>query len=79
MAVICDYVLDSIKDVDDPELKAFYQPFDYMDKVATLMENKGRMPFKMIDYDDAKLELIVTTIDETNVRKIIAKWLKGYA
>lgn len=78
MAVKSDFVLDSIKEVDDPEMKEFYQAFDYMDKVSTLKENKGKMPFKMIEYDDARLEKVIKTIDETNIRKVIGKWLKGY-
>ena len=75
-AVTNDNAIEAIKYADDPDTKAFYQPFDCLDKVKTLRENKDLMPFKLLEYDDARLERIVKTIQEINIRKWIAAWLK---
>ena len=75
-AVFSDKGIENLRHADHPYSKEFYQPFDYLDVVKTLKENKEKMPFKMLNYDDARLELVAKTIQTFNIRKWIAAWLE---
>ena len=76
--VVEDDSLSSLQQCAHPEYKAYFEPFDYMDKVLTLKDNRDKMPFNLIRYDDEVLIKIVDTIRTINIRNVLACWLRDY-
>ena len=79
LLAVIDYVeLESLKCIDDPDHLVLSEPFDYLDKVITLKDNKGEMPFSLIYYDDDRLEHVVETIKTINIGDVIKGWIERY-
>lgn len=73
-AVVNDDELEYLKNVDDPDYKEFSTIFDYMDKVITLKDNKGKSPFNLIQYDDERLTNVVKAVKEIDIAHLIRLW-----
>lgn len=76
--VVDDYELESLKNLHHSDRHEFFAPFDYMDIVTTLKDNKGRMPFHLIHYDNKRLALVVKNIKKLDISEIIRFWINGY-
>ena len=78
MPVIDDFCLESLRNVQDLDKHQFYAPFDFMDIVMTLKDNKGKIPFNLIRYDDKRLMRIIAIIQELNISEVMKGWIDGY-
>ena len=60
------------------EVGYYTAPFDVMDQMVTLYENKSDMPFTLLDYDEKQLLHVVQAIKRINIREVIEYWLEEY-
>ena len=77
-AVVNRNRLELLKNAANPEIRYFNLPFDYMDKVVTLKENKSKMPFQFLEYDENMLIRVVETISELNIKDVIDAWFESH-
>lgn len=76
LAVVDDNELESLHCMDDPDHPILSEPFDYLDMVLTLKDNKGKKPFNLIQYDEDRLDHVVETIRTINIEEVIKGWLE---
>ena len=78
IAVFDERALGVVGNAADEDIGYYTAPFDYMDRVITLKENKYEMPFKLLDYEDEQLLPVLEMIKAVNIREVIENWLKEH-
>lgn len=60
----------------DPYFGVLCDPFDNLDKVITMYDNKSKMPFSLLDYNNEMLIRVVETVKSMKIGRITRKWIK---
>ena len=70
--------LSAVECAASEEVGYYTAPFDVMDQMVTLYENKSDVPFALLDYDEKQLAHVVHAIKRINIREVIEYWLEEY-